>query len=342
MKKNIAYIDSLKGIGSIIIAIYHISGLIGLPNSSVESINKIMNVINDIGYIPVEMFFFFSGYLMLYNYSDKIKDIDFFEYIKKKIIKIYPFLCINIIACSLYILITGEHLSLYQIFYNMLFLQSGYFPGGGDFRIDVAGGGTWFLAPLFLSYVIFFYICKYRKEETSFGLYGAIVIIGMIALKNNWNYPILNGYMLRGLLGFFAGCMFSLVMKKYGFKITKSAMLGVIIILILYISIIYHGEYSNTLDFIIITDIVILPCIIIIFENIAWIQEIFSSHILKRIGALSLQLFLLNLPVGYFFKLLINNNFTITKWNQYVLYFISLFAFSLLFEYIVKKLQKNS
>lgn len=240
----------------------------------------------------------------------------------------------------MYIIISGGYISFYQILYNILFLQSGYFPGSGDFRIDVAGGGTWFLAPLFLSYAIFFYICKFRSEEKAFGLYSIIVLIGLIALKNGWNYPILNGYMLRGLLGFFVGCMFSVIVKKYGFKVSKSVILGIVIIIISYISIIYRGEYINTLDFIIITDIVIIPCIILTFENILWIKKIFSFHILKRIGTLSMQLFFLNLPVGYFFKLLISNNFSITIFNQYVLYFICLFALSLLLDCILKKLRK--
>lgn len=60
MKKSIVYIDSLKGIGAIIIAFYHISGLIGIPNSSLNLINKVMNILSDIGYIPVEMFFSFQ------------------------------------------------------------------------------------------------------------------------------------------------------------------------------------------------------------------------------------------------------------------------------------------
>ncbi|MCM3747643.1 acyltransferase family protein [Paenibacillus pasadenensis] len=337
MKKNIGYIDSLKGIGAIIIALYHIIGLIGVPDSSLYFINKIFEVISVIGYIPVEMFFFFSGYLMLYNYSNKIKSIDFFDYFRKRTKLVYPYLIINITLCSLYIIIKGGYISAYQIFYNLSFLQSGFFLGTGDFRIDIAGGGTWFLAPLLLSYCIFFYICKYKDEEQAFGLYCGIVLIGIIALKNSWNYPILNGYMLRGLTGFFAGCMFSLIAQKYELKSRKLAMFGTLILLFLSIKIFYQNEYTSTLDFIIITDLVVLPLIIIFLNNFLTARKILSLFIFKRIGALSMQLFFLNLPVGYFFKFLISEKYSFNTYVQYFLYFTILFSLSLLSDYIIRK-----
>ncbi|MEK3789522.1 acyltransferase family protein [Paenibacillus sp. FSL K6-1230] len=340
MKKNIAYIDSLKGIGALIIAFYHIIGLIGLPDSHTNLFNKIMYTVSVIGYIPVEMFFFFSGYLMIYNYSDKIKDVEFLDYTRKRVSMVYPLLFVNLALCSLYVVIGGGQINIYDTFYNLLFLQSGYIPGSGDYRIDIAGGGTWFLAPLFLAYSLFFYICKYKSEERAFGIYVVIVIIGLIALKNEWNFPILNGYMLRGLLGFFVGCIFSVIVKKYGLKINIFGMLAAIIIFISYIIIIYRGEYANTIDFIIITDLVILPCTIILIEKISWVRKFLSLGILQRIGSLSMQLFFLNLPVGYFFKMLLGDSITISRYYQYGLYFIVLILTSLLFDYSIKSYRK--
>ncbi|MBY0118883.1 acyltransferase [Paenibacillus xylanexedens] len=340
MNKNIAYIDSLKGLGALIIAFYHISGLIGIPDSSTSLINKTMFTLSAIGYIPVEMFFFFSGYLMLYNYSDKIKEIEFLDYTRKRVRMVYPLLFVNIVLCSLYIVIGGGQISIYDTLYNLLFLQSGYIPGGGDYRIDIAGGGTWFLAPLFLAYSLFFYICKYKSQEKAFGLYGVIVIIGLIALKNGWNFPILNGYMLRGLLGFFAGCIFSVIIKRYGFKINIFGLLFAIVIFISYMSIIYRGEYANTIDFIIMTDLVILPCTMILIENITWIRKFLSLSILQRIGVLSMELFFLNLPIGYFFKILIGDNIAINEYYQYGLYFIILILASLIYKHSMKSWRK--
>lgn len=339
MKKDIVYIDSIKGIGALIIAFYHISGLIGIPNSSVSFINRIMQILSDIGYIPVEMFFFFSGYLMLYNYSEKIKNITFLDYIKRRVGKLYPFLFVNIIMGSLYILVIGGHLDLYNITYNLLFLQGGYFLGGGDFRIDSIGGGTWFLSPLILSYFLFFYICKYKDEEKAFGLYSLIVLLGISIMKISWNFPIVNGYMMRGLIGFFMGCVFYSIVKRYGFKISRLSLLVMFIISILYISLISSGKYSSTLDFIIITDLILMPCIVLIFENITWMRKIFSSRILKKIGEFSLPLFFLNLPVGYFFELFISNRFEIHLGLQYVLYFISLFSLSMIFVFMFRRLR---
>ena len=123
--------------------------------------------------------------------------------------------------CSIFSIIYYHDFDIYQLIYNLFIFQGGYFPGSGDFRIDIAGGGTWFLTPLFLSYALFFFISKYKKEEQALGTYIVISLLSMIALKNNFNYPIINGYMLRGLLGFFVGSVFSCIVMKYGTKISN-------------------------------------------------------------------------------------------------------------------------
>ena len=341
MKKNIEYIDSLKIIGAFIIAFYHITGVIGIPNNSFSLTTNIARTLSAIGYIPVEMFFFISGYLMVYNYSDKIKKIDFLEYIIKKIGKIYPFLIINIFLCSLFSIIYYHNFDIYQLIYNLFIFQGGVFPGAWDFRIDIAGGGTWFLTPLFLSYILFFFISKYKKEETALGTYIAIALLSMMALKNNFNYPIINGYMLRGLLGFFAGSIFSSIIKKYGFKIPNFIKVIVLFFISAYVYIIISKQYNNTIDFIIYTDIVFLPCLFLICENVNWFKNILTSTRFKKISSLSMPLFFLNIPVAYFFKMLITDTFGIVGWGAYVLYFVILIIFSLIFMNLIKLLPKT-
>lgn len=340
MKKNVEYINSLKIIGAFIIAFYHISGVIGIPNNSFSFATSISKTLSSIGYIPVEMFFFISGYLMVYNYSDKIKKIDFLEYIIKKLGKIYPFLIINIFLCSLFSIIYYNDFNIYQLIYNLFIFQGGYFPGSGDFRIDIAGGGTWFLTPLFLSYILFFFISKYKKEEKALGTYIAIALLSIIALKNNYNYPIVNGYMLRGLLGFFVGSIFSLIIMKYGFRISNFAKAIVLFFIATYVYIIISNQYNNTIDFIIYTDIVFLPCLFLICENIKWIKNILSLTVFKKIAALSMPLFFLNIPVAYFFKTLIIDNFNIAGWLAYILYFAILILLSLILINSIKLLSK--
>lgn len=288
MDKRIDYIDSLKGFGGMLIAFYHITGLLGIANCRIPLINKVVKVLSDIGFVPVEMFFFLSGYLMIHHYSDKIKSLEFTEYMRRKVRAIYPFLLVSIGLCLLFIVFQGQwrNLNPYDLAYNFFLLQGGCFIGNGDFRIDLLGSGTWFLTPLFLSYVLFFYICKY-KEEVAFGIYGAILILGMLGIKSGVNYPILNGYMLRGLSAFFGGACFGAIVKKYGTKVRKRTLFLGVLCVLFYAYVIVTGMYVQIHDFILITSLIFLPAVLVLIENISGFRKLLSFRILQRNGRLS-------------------------------------------------------
>lgn len=334
------YINGMKGLGALIIATYHIIGIIGLPNGKNVFV-KIITLISQIGYIPVEMFFFFSGFLMVYNYSKKIKSIDCLDYIKNKFIKLLPLLLISILFCVIFYISNNAPISIYQIFYNIFLFQGGLFIGNGDYRIDIVGNGTWFLTPLIISYILFYYIFRNNKKENAFGISLAIVLLSIITLKNYFNYPILNGYMARGFLAFFSGTIFYLIFEKYKLnKASLSLKIYSIIMIILYFVIILKGDYKETVDFIIFTDIFILPSILLICENFEKVSRFLSNFIFKKLNDISMILFFLNIPIAYFFKTLIVENFKINIWFSYGLYLIILIIISYLILFLMRKLNK--
>lgn len=89
------FIDNLKFFGSLLVMSYHATGILGLPTFG----GGIAYYIQKYGWLPVELFFWSSGYFMHLKYSGQIKEekICFNEYIKKRLRKIYPIYFISLL-----------------------------------------------------------------------------------------------------------------------------------------------------------------------------------------------------------------------------------------------------
>lgn len=339
-ENKIQYINTLKGMGALVIIMYHGLTLFEVQLSS-NIFNKVVLLLKSIGYIPVELFFFLSGFLMVYNYKDRIKNIEFIGFFKKKFEKIFPYIAINIILCTIYLVIEGSAVSTYQIVYNFLFIECGIFSGQGDYRSDLAGGGIWFIVPLFFSYLIFYCISKYKDKEKSVILYFILLLIGIIGLSSQWNQPILNGYMLRGISAFFAGALFYYISDNIK---RKNKIIFSIIGIFTFLIILFRNEYNSVIDFIIVTDIIVLPSFVIFISELKYVRKFFEFNFFANFGNISLAMFVLNLPLGYFsLKLLAFTN--ISKNIQFIIYFILVIAVSyvttfIINQFIFKKVRK--
>lgn len=332
-KKNIPFISTLKGIGALGIIVYHGIAMFGVDFSS-NIMNEMVHFISNVGFVPVEMFFFLSGFLMIYNYKDKIADTSVEEYFSSKFRRIMPYIIINVTLCTIYLIFIKKQFSTYQVIYNILFMQCGVFKGQGDYRIDIAGGGLWFIAPLFLGYLLFFYICKYKNEEKAFILYLTLTMLGIIGLSSEWNQPIFNGYTLRGITAFFSGCLYYFVQNNKSNKEKKIiiSLIGIVT----YAIILYRHEYTSVINFIIVTDIVALPSIVTIINEVSIIKKIFEYKSVPKFGKYSIAMFALNLPIGYFTLKLMSNT-EISKNIQFVIYFALILLFSICVTYVVNK-----
>lgn len=212
-KRN--YVDVLKSFSAIIIIIYHYRHLTIYETPSAPlPFPGFLAIPYRYGAVVVELFFLLSGFLLILNYlksGEKAQSVQ--SFMGRKIIRLYPafvltsFVCIALQLFSYYV--TGGFVlnlgtNLCSIFLDLTLLKSGLFNGSVPLNVP-----AWFLTPLFVCYFLFWYVFHGDKMsiDRKFIAAGALMLIGMATLLNQWNVAILNIRMGRAFSSFFAGVL---------------------------------------------------------------------------------------------------------------------------------------
>lgn len=148
-------------------------------------------------------FFIVSGFLISCGYKIKIKEqkIHMKDFVKKRIKKWYmPYLVTMIIEILLLIRSNSvSALNLYEIFWNLLFMTSGWF-------VDIMpyNGPCWFISQLLLCLLLYYLIIRYGKKYSVL-LSIFMIIWGGTLLINPFNIPFCYSHDGIGFVGFFSG-----------------------------------------------------------------------------------------------------------------------------------------
>lgn len=267
----------------------------------------------------VDLFFVISGFVMALNYKDRIKSnsIDFYLYIRKRLIRFYPMMifshmCVLIMQvmfakCNNGEFFAGEIINNNNIFtfiLNVLCLQS--LPiGANSFNAP-----TWFLSAVFIMYIIFYFIVlrcgKNNKEDVAFLI---CIVLGLILAVQQ--YPPLFGLLFnhRAVIGFFSGCITfklcenfdKLKDKKIKYFILTMSTLTFIIIFIL--DIIYGHDILGTQPTVV-YDLAIWPLAVFLTVNMGFLRKTLSIKPMEFFSKISLSLYLMHYPVMILIELL--------------------------------------
>lgn len=260
-----------------------------------------MSFFENYGHLGVEIFFFLSGYLIKLKYDRlSLEDYDYITFMKKRLITLYPMLIINLLIC--WYVYPEDY--LINVVKTLFFIHSGYFrnPWDDSFIWDV-GGAMWFLAPLVLCYTLYYFIVKYKNNDKENFLFPLLSVTGMTILDAGFNYPILNFCIARGLTGFFGGVIFSKISLNYGRKIKKVAKIVVSsVVLVVYFFQIYKGLIYNWSTMIISMTLFLMPCVIVLIQNVPFFRRSLENKIFMFVGNISNQIFFFHLPVEFIMR----------------------------------------
>ena len=293
------YFDSYRGIGACIICLYHFINTFGLQGCVGSRFYGVLENIQIIGYLPVEFFFFSSGYFIFQFYYSKINsgEIDFLMFMKKRIKKIYPLFFVSTLIQIFLDIATGKSVTLFDAIINFLLLGCGFFNANDSWRSDI-NGVTWFIVPLLFSYCIFYFISKYVKDEKHF-CFAVLALALSSTVLYNWgglNAPIFNAYILRGVMGFSIGIFFKVLVDKY-----KDYIKWPIVILGVVLFSIYLWEADNYVygaqQLITMTDLIAVPSIIIFTEYVFPFKKIMEIGILRWLGCISMEIYFFHWPM---------------------------------------------
>lgn len=212
-KKRLDQIDGLKLMFCMGIVLVHYFSMLGSGNSEQVPYWNILQLAYRFGYMGVEAFFLFSGFLMAYAYKEKIAKLSFVEFIKSRFKVLYPMTAASMLAGIMVCLvdgilfeyeITGKPVNLWYIFLSFTLTQTGWV----EEVINPYGSATWFVCVLLLVYIIYFLICKItNNNEKYIACCVLMFFIGWICLKQKFHYPFLYESTGRGYTCFFLGVL---------------------------------------------------------------------------------------------------------------------------------------
>lgn len=317
------YINKFKYLGAISILIYHATGMLGTP----DLYGGIFLGIAKYGWLPVEFFFWTSGFFMQQMYWQRINrnEIDFRKYILKRIKKIFPLYAVCSIACGIIkIVLEKKTVTMWDFVVNVFMLNTGYFHINNDWR-NAIGNVTWYIGVLMTCYFLFYFLSKWvSDEENLIFVYCISFIISSVGLMF-WDIPFFNFYMLRGILGFSAGALFRILKKNGAMNGARKRLklLGASILIVWFVNTLYEQVLGNA-KIIIILNSMIIPAMLCVIENVSVIKTALNKkHRWFQAGELSSYIYFLHYPVCYLFAYVCSNLGIVTnRWGAYIIVII--------------------
>ena len=341
---QLSFIDGLKGVSACLIAfVWHYQHFLPIDAAPFRNV---FFVCYHYGDHIVELFFMLSGFGMMLGYSQKIfsQSISFPQYIKKRIIKLYPlFLISTFIVYILQLFIhhrIGEYFvyknyDVYHLVLNILLLQNGALETEWSFNSP-----SWVISVLMLLYCLFYFVCYIAKNDRkTYYFFAVFALIGGAIIIKGDAYPLINSLVGRGLSCFSIGVLLHLIFqKKICFNSKLFGVLGLILIISTYVLLrLDKQNYVGNTRLLMIFGI--SPMIIICSMCLPWISKILCFKPFVILGKISLAVYLLHFPIQCIL-IIINHYFIEINFGNrliWILYAAITLLFSFLYTFLLQE-----
>ena len=309
MKNKIDSLETLRGFAALVVAFYH------YPSTSFLHIKH--------GYLGVYFFFALSGFVIAFNYFDKITSVNnLIKFQIKRFFRLYPIhiftLCVvlgiqvlKLFTLKFFDLSAGndafspEQWYTLKDFFNHLFLTQAIFNNGYAFSWN---GAAWTISTEFYTYLIFgFLVLLTRNNKFIFVLILSLYIIFfkfITSYTNIYFNPLFTGC----LKTFFMGCLIFFIYKKIQIRLND-----IFFILLLTTSISTFLIYKDKFFI----DLNILFCVVILLVSIlkddCFINKFLNFFPLVYFGTISYSFYMIHQSILYLYiqilKLIFKVNF---------------------------------
>jgi peptidoglycan/LPS O-acetylase OafA/YrhL len=311
--KRLVYIDSLRGIASLIVAVFwhyqHFSS--SFQPNAIGDIPPLYNfLVTKLffthGDVMVDLFFTLSGVIFCYTYRTAINQstVSGYEFLMKRFSRLYPVhiltLILAAILASVFFAKTNRfplsghfdtyNFDTYHFILNLAFIQKGFLDAGYSFNVP-----AWSLSIEAFMYLLFFIQSRFKHT-----LYSSVflVVIGLIIFRMHYNFAFLiNEPIARGLIGFFTGCILYEVLIEQ--NIYRQYRWLIIIFYVLTIA--FYWIYLSR-------RISLPPNLIMIYLAVILIAELhhnkpmrllLDNKLLIVLGDISLSVYLIHVPIQF-------------------------------------------
>lgn len=289
--QRIYSLDALKFFCGIIVVFIHYQQLMGLQ------FEKGVNFYGGRFYwgFIVELFFMISGFLTVMSYKNN--EVRFSEYIKHKIIRIYPMGMIStivyLIFCYAYKYTFGDwwldrSAEIWKSFASVLLIHQGTVIANIS---RAPNNPTWYLGVLMLCYIVFYSVMWLGKRLDILPVYFYIVIvfIGIGIISYKIDLPFMSRSAARGYCSFFMGGIIYEMVTKFSAKVLKIYS----IVILLFISLAFILDFESLVDDqLLIVVFILYPPIMFLFLKSEIIEKIFNHKVFGFLGKVSFEVYL--------------------------------------------------
>lgn len=344
-KKYIATINGLRFYLFLLILATHYKYIIQISDKG----KALYPYLNQAGIFAVLFFFILSGFCIALGYSEKFQTVNknvVFEFIKKRMCKIYPlYIITGLIMLLLYYLPHN-----FNWLYAFIFL---YIPMIAPFTPFPDGGGNgagWFVSALCFCYLLTpFIVNKFEKFCNIYSYISIYLIAIIIAIIPVLCTPIelYSSYMYRfpliRIFHFGVGIVLGIMYVKNTYNLQERFIslkhnLGDIVTLILLLFSILNCKNGDTSN--IIFGIPIISFIIIYLCNInnGIIYKVLTHRINQYLGNLSFECYLIHYPIFILLQEYIKPY--VSTWFGIIFFYFILLFLTLILSIIYKNIVK--
>ena len=266
----------IMGLAALFIILFHLFPV----SRSNDVVSSVIRYIVMTGYIGVDIFFFMTGYMAYFSKTD-----NYFQYIKRKFLNIYPIFIFSCVLC----IIMGK------ISVTKAILTS----TGIDFIVNGGGSLLWFIPAIMIFYLLVPFYLKLVKKMNNIQLFiisMAVWAVIMLALENFVGNHSINIFLCRIPI-----ILLGMTLAKYEGK-WKVSHKFISALLLLMIGIFLTGRFAYMVKVnFLISDIFYIVAIPYVFGIILLTDVIFGkikSYLLNFLGKISLELYCFQMVFG--------------------------------------------
>lgn len=339
-REKIVSISGLRGFSCLIIMLYHYRFFL-LDNG--------LRII-DYGHYFVEVFVMISGFLMAYNYRNRIAGMNFKDFFLNRYMKIMPLYWITEIcvyaAVILATVLSGEKYKWNPI--QMLWELSGIYTGWFGQSAPPMNPPLWTVCCLLLCYILYYLICKVSKNciASYIGMIMVIIFVGAFSIASmiyeGRTYSIIGSEdSLRCIISFMMGLLlYELYQKMPDWlgKVISYILIGMFIGIIAAFS---NFPLTKGIDVenLIPGIVILLFCPLMLYSAIYIkpLKYLFSSRVLQFIGKISMDIYMWHWVVRIYLG---SRPFYVDQntWSGWILLIIASLTVSILSHYIMARL----
>jgi peptidoglycan/LPS O-acetylase OafA/YrhL len=289
---RITKLDGLRGVFCMMVVLYHCDTQGYLPRM-LDGFFVIEQ-----SYIFVDFFFVLSGFVISYNYNDFTKNEEFYTFLKKRFIRLFPLLFFTVTVFFTLSLISNYFLTAFtkdfetlgnltlQYLDSILFLNSTPILGS-TYGINYP---SWSISSEMISYIIYGGSILVVSKKGHIYFSSLVILVSAVFLVYHGDFFAMGDYgFVRGIIGFLVG---NLVYKSSKILPKINANIEYILCGALLVVIFLLDTLKGNTFFELIIPFCFGISIFILLRTEGWISKLLDMQIFQYLGKLSYSIYL--------------------------------------------------